>query len=318
MTTTAIHVGLNKTATTWLQGNILPALTSHRLLGVRTSRQKTDLDHQVIATFRDLTRAPTFPAGSLASLLRQAAQSSDLPLLLSEEGLTATLLQRSQAELARTLDRLQEECPSATILFVFRRQADLIRSSHRQYVKQGGLHSFQQFASGAHLPGHRFEPAVFDSSATYAALVDRWRKPESRVVAVPYEMLLEDRMKFLEALLGEIGVDGAQLGIISSSLLEGRRNPSLSCTSATLMRGINRIVSRGPYNPRGLRLVDRRRPYRLVSAIDSRLPMRRSPIEQRALDRERVLMRELQALYTDGNRWLAERTGLDLARYAYW
>lgn len=292
-----IHVGLNKTATSWLQREVFPKLPGIQVIG-RHGRG----DREVIEAVKAMQYDPAWEAGGLRRAV-MARTSGGRPLL-SDEGLASTLRYRDASHHRDATERLRAEFPNASVLIVVRRQADLLLSSHRQYVKLGGSASLQTFCSGDALPGFRYDPALFDLDrivATYEDLFDE-------VVVVAYEQFRADRNGALRDIFRWLGSE--PLGPLDSS----GRNISLGWLATDLLRAANRIGTRGRFEPGdGFAHAYRSPAYKVLTKIEARLPLSSS-----ARSSEREAVERLQPDWADGNRRLDERRGLGLARFGYY
>jgi hypothetical protein len=305
-----VHVGLNKTATTWLQQSVFPLVESHRLVGRKAPPDRAVLD----AIGRMQSAAAPDPARSLRAAV-DAAVSDQRPVVLTDEGLVSTLRYGSWAACVRTAERLHAQLPDATVLLVIRRQAELVRSSYRQYVKMGGVASLRRFCAGEPLDGYVPYPQRYDLCAIYECFRDVYGA--ERVVVVPFERLVEDPGSFLDDLCARLDLRlaaGSRRAVLSSSA----RNESASWTGTFLLRSLNRLVSSRPFHPRRfLPSVSPRRTHRWVRALDRRIAPVRQGLDRRRDVEDRALLRRVQAAYVPGNRRLAEMTGLDLGAMGY-
>src|SRR5262245_60973068 len=132
-----VHIGYHKTASTWLQVAAFP-----RLAGVRYGDVLLRQLAAHIATATD----EEFFAGGVRGLLGAIAQAEG-PILLSNEGLSGSRWHGDGRGL-RNADRLRRVVPDARIVVVVRRQDEMLRSIHAQYVNEGGTRSLQDFVAG--------------------------------------------------------------------------------------------------------------------------------------------------------------------------
>ena len=130
-----VHVGYHKTASTWLQVSVFPHLADVRY------------GDPLLAHFvMNLATAPTRPSSpqGFGSVLRQIETVSGGPLLLSNEGLSGSLWDGDEAGF-RNAERLHGLLPAARILIAVRRQDEMLRSIHAQYVNEGGTRPLREF-----------------------------------------------------------------------------------------------------------------------------------------------------------------------------
>jgi hypothetical protein len=238
-----VHVGFNKAASTWLQVNVLPRLQDFSLVGCRATSDKTALDDAVIDAIRSLTSdddGAGYEPGRLCSLLAPGSPDGR-PFVLSEEGLVSTIRHDDVEVRRRSLIRLRSELGDVEVLLVTREPGALLVSTYQQYVRMGGVASFEAFERGA-APGWTMDRRKFDPWFLYSELA---------------ELFGGDRVHLLVAEHLRIDPNGARMRL--QSLLgpyddiagaEGSRNESLSPRAVAGLRRLNRLFRRSPFNPR--------------------------------------------------------------------
>jgi hypothetical protein len=310
-----LHVGLNKSASTWLQQDVFP-----RLPGFTTVGRGTPVGPDVRRRIEAFGSADDRP-GALRELLESSIRA-DTRLLLSDEGLTSTL--RDPSRRAVDAQRLDEELPGSTVLLVIRRQRALLRSSYAQYVQLGGVAPLAAFFSGEPVSRgrppkrdpvgkvtlwgtpFRFDRRSYDLNELVRLYRDRFG---DRLVVELHERITEDPASALKAILRATGSDPASADELANDLAGGtgrHLNVSLESNGLWLLRGVNRarVAARAVW-PRSPAVVER-----LGRAIPGRVRLT-------AREQERQLLDELASTYDDSNRKLAAASGLDLERYGY-
>jgi hypothetical protein len=265
-----VHIGYHKTASTWLQFCVFPHLT-----GVRYGDPLFDHLVRNLATADD----HMFFAEAFKSVLSQIEGLPGGPLLLSNEGISGTLWDTRDTGL-RNATRVHGLMPAARIVLVVRRQDEMLRSIHAQYVNEGGTRPLREFVEGG-VEGCRFSLHHLE----YHRLAGRYVElfGQDRVWVVPYEHLRAQRDQFLEGLCEFLGAE------LTVDVSRARLNHSLSPPSLWLLRMWNRLFRASRFNqapylaalPGGRRVrnlmqgrvdpIVRRVTVRTTSAADGRL-----------------------------------------------
>ncbi len=225
-----IHIGYHKTASTWLQVCVFPSLAGVRYGDPLLENLVTNL-----STASD--RA--FFAEGFRSVLRQVEGMSLGPLLLSYEGLSGSLWDGTDVGF-RNAARLRSLMPGGRIMVVVRRQDEMLRSVHAQYVNEGGTRSLQAFVEGG-VEGSRFSLRLLEYDRLVGYYVDLFGR--DRVWVVPYEHLRANRDRFLGDLCEFLD---AQL---TAEISGAWPNQSLSPPSLRLLRAWNRLFRPTRFNP---------------------------------------------------------------------
>lgn len=302
-----IHVGYHKTATSWFQRHVYPTLASHRYI-----------DRQLVRS--------TFLAGDAFDFDSQAARralglddTSLSPPILCEEDLSGVLHNGPASgfiarEVAR---RLHATMPDARIVIFVRGQASAAASWYQQYLREGGtagIHRYLFPEAYRHL-GHvrPFKiPHFCFSQLDYRGLIERYDDlfGQDRVIVLPYELLTQDCPRLLRRL-------GALLGTQLPEGTCGRLNGSYRTGLIPLLRFANLFTRRSVIDK--TTLVHLPYWYTVRKALFKSLnhsplfgPTRstRAMLGQSTLD-------WIAQRYWQSNRWLAERTGVDLAPLGY-
>jgi hypothetical protein len=293
-----IHVGYHKTASTWLQRCVFPYLS-----GVRYGEPLLNDFVTNLAT----ADGRTFFADGFRSVLKQIEGLSSAPLLLSNEGISGSLWDGSETGL-RNAARLHRVMPGARIVVVVRRQDEMLRSVHAQYVNEGGTRPLREFLERG-VEGCRFSLHHLE----YDRLVGRYVElfGRDRVWVVAYEHLLARRDRFLDGLCEFMGAE------LTADVSRARLNHSLSWPSLWLLRSWNRLfrVSRFNQAPYFGPLPGGRRVRNLMQGrVD---PIVRHIIRERTCAADALLLAEIAARFAESNDRLQHFCPQPLAAWGY-
>ena len=191
-----IHLGLQKTASTFLQQKIFAA--SDRFHTPWGTRAGLAIEHFVMC----------HPARFDPEALRRDITAPDgkIPVISQEDLLGYPVHGLYYAE--QTLRRIAEALPSARVLLCIREQRSILVSNYFQYVRQGGRFRIEDVLTGnANRIGFRpiFRLDHFEYDLTHA-LMARFFPPE-QILILPYELLKHDRADFLARLSAFTGAD---------------------------------------------------------------------------------------------------------------
>jgi hypothetical protein len=294
-----IHIGYHKTASTWLQTCVFPYLADVHygdpLLGAFVTNLATADDH-------------AFFAAGFRSVVRQIEGRSGRPLLLSNEGISGSLWEGPDTGL-RNAARLHRVMPAGRILVVVRRQDDMVRSIHAQYVNEGGTRPLREFVDGHQIEGSRFSLCHLE----YDRLVGRYVElfGRDRVWVMPYEHLRMRRDRFLQALCELLGTE------LTADISRARLNRSLSRPSLWALRAWNRLFRASRFNPAPcfgpLPGVRRARNF-MQGRVD---PIVRRLLAERACAADASMLAEIAAGFSASNERLQRFCTESLAAWGY-
>lgn len=232
MTGHLLHIGMPKTASTWLQRHVFPGLS-----GFTYGNQDPTVARLVGALLH--TPDDEFDPGPFRSVVAEY-DANGARLLVSHEGLSGDLWSRGHGRgPERYARRLAAVLPGADILVVLRNQPEMLVALYAQYVNEGGTSSFARFLSGEHVgPGFDFDALEYD------ALVETYqgRFGVDRVWVFPYERLRADPASFLAEL-------ERRYETTAGSPARRRVNVSLSPAGLLALRAWNRLFRASPFNP---------------------------------------------------------------------
>jgi catechol 2,3-dioxygenase-like lactoylglutathione lyase family enzyme len=205
-------------------------------------------------------------------------------------------------------ERIHASFPDAHIFIVFREQVSIIVSGYRQYLRNGGVATLDEYLHREYdfyVP--RFAPAYFN----YVPLVRFYREifGADQVTALPFELFRDQPAEFFERFGHEVGFDPTELSLATSQ----RHNPatrdvvralfpvanyfsfpsSLNAHSALHVPGVNWTIQRA---------------NKLLSALD---------LTDRSAAWKTQVREFVGNRYANANRELAEMLDIDLQRLGY-
>ena len=201
--TPLVHLGYHKTATTWLQNTVF----SDDALGFISPwgpQAGIAVDEFVLASaFRfDATQSRARFEEGLAE-----ARDRGLVPVLSNEALCGQPLSGGRFGYGKyVVERLHAAFPDAKILMVVREQRASLLSHYREYIANGFSGDLARFIGGPELPPG-FAPDCPLDHFEYDALVGHTQAlfGANNVLVLPFEMLKEQRERFLSELYGFVG-----------------------------------------------------------------------------------------------------------------
>jgi hypothetical protein len=302
-----IHIGLHKTASTWLQDHVLDnesfgfCAPWGRMSDAAVERFVTvdPLQFDVEETRR------YFQEG-----IDRVTRAGLVPVLTHEALSSQPLLGQYYAP--QVGHWLKAVFPRARVLIVFREQKALIGSLYRQYVRNGGSRSLEQFiGSGDEPPG--WAPLCRLGFFEFDRLVEFYRGlfGPARVLALPIELLRRNRAEFVARILSFAGTNPA--AGTQTQLDAEPANVGWSAATLEIYRRLNRIVPRNPLgpNPPTSRSIALRIFYRLDRWIPSFVQDR---VARRHMD---MIARRVASRFAGSNSRLGELLGQDLASFGY-
>ncbi|MBD3209147.1 hypothetical protein GF367_01885 [Candidatus Woesearchaeota archaeon] len=286
MRTLIWHVGLHKTASTFLQHEVFPKLGGVKQLTSHGKYGTVDLMNKNLSQ-RDVKRIR-------GELKKRATAGTNL---LSCEGLAGSAYPRRPVkDRVQILDDIKKVSQGfkPKVILVLRRQDKLIESVYRDYVRGGAVDDFDTFM------GRLFRRwggrGGFVQWFSFSAYVRELHKmfEKQNVLVLTQEGLKASPTHFMESLCRFIGTD-------VPAYHNKPRNRSYGAVQMRLARKLN-ILFKTRCNPRGLI------PLRIVPAILGReVFFRLFPKPYRIPEAWR---KELLELFSEDNRILKEKYGI--------
>jgi hypothetical protein len=305
-----LHVSLHKTATTWLQ---------FQMLGPKSGRELAYCDAKEIlhGTFIQPGWGEFKVADALMRLAPHLAQAEagGLPLVLSAEALAGFPFHHKFAR-EITAQRLRRTFPRAKILITVREQRAIIASMYGEYIKLGYTSRIEDFIA-PHPQDGRFEPILDRTFYEYDKLFDLYAGlfGAENVLIAPMEWLTRDidgAVARISALLG------CALSPPDPSLAALPQNEAWTDIFRSLLRRLNHFASqdsrwmrrdrRGP-------LVRRLQPTSLAHRMH-RLSLRLGATNSGAREKA-VVAAVIKDAYAESNARFAARSGFALRSLGY-
>ncbi|NET58051.1 MAG: sulfotransferase [Symploca sp. SIO2E6] len=199
-----IHIGLPKTASTWLQQVIF----NNEELGFLApwGSQSGEAIEQFVITdgfhFSAESAFKVFEPG-----LQEAAKRSMVPLI-SHESLAGNQIKGAYYG-KEVADRIHAVFPEARILLLIREQKSMVLSSYREHIKMGGITTLEKFiGAGPKKPG--FGPLCRLAYLEYDLLIAYYQKlfGVDNILVLPFELLKEKQQLLSQKILSFAGLDG--------------------------------------------------------------------------------------------------------------
>jgi len=325
-----LHVGMPKTATTFLQARCFPYLK-----GIRYQNNAVkDLVDRIIYTnpiLLDLTNIKQEMAGLLTKMDGER-------LLISQERLFGNML-RNYHDNVYLAGCLKVVFPNAKLIIVIRRQDDLAESIYKQALQSyycQTLNSFLNYRNGAFedscdplgLPN--LDVKQMDLHRYVRNYIEHFGR--ENVCVLPYELLRDDRRAFLDKLSAALEVDPVYP---ANNYYENRSYSWLACRIALLLNRFVRVEGDGsrllqfipdkPFLSYLKRKAGEKKIYKTLGGISRRLTLRH--FLQDGLDRVIYIRRNLiskrkresiMAFYRESNVRLDQEFSLNLKRFGYY
>lgn len=292
-----VHVGYQKTATTWLQDAVFAPSPDMHLVDRQAIIDQL-IDPGRFAFDVDEARSKLLPPGS--------AQAT----VLSHEWLVGHPFGRGYDTEVITR-RLASLLGSFKVLLVIRNQVPMIRAHYGEWVHHGGALSLERFLAPP--DDWRWHPDFHWDYFEYDRLIRHYHDQvgADSVLVLCHESLRHDRASFLQRVADFVGVNSL------TPQTETAIHPSLGAATLSLHRQANRAVSTWGHNP-GAAVVSAGAHARLGRAmrrLDSAVP---TSAHDRFRERSDATLHALVGdRYVASNRRTAELTGLDLAGLGY-
>lgn len=325
-----LHVGMPKTATTFLQARCFPYYKGLHY----QNKDIRDLVDRIIYTnpiFLDLKRTRQEFDGLLRNM-------SEERLLISQERLFGNML-RNYHDNVYLAGCLKVVFPNAKLIMVIRKQDELVESIYKQSLQSWhhqGINNFLNYRhgsfedSGDQLGQPSLDVKQMDLYRYVQNYVEHFGR--ENVFVLPYELLRHDQRAFLERLAGILNVEPIYP---QSNNHENRGYSWLSCRIALLLNRFVRVEGDGsrllqfiPNKPFAS-FLDRRAAdqpiYKAMKNISRRITLRH--LLQNGLDKVVYIRRNLlsqrkreliMAFHKESNAKLDQEFNLDLKRFGYY
>ncbi len=220
-----VHIGLHKTATTWLQRGLFRVHPHLSVIGARREFQDLTIAVQILATADELDFDLDAWRDSFEIQAKRSLPTNTVSGI-SAEDLCGHMITGAMA--ARNAKRLAGVLGPTKILLVLRDPISYIRSMYMQYVKNGGASPLRALLTDPVIPGKAIPRRI-----NYRPLVSQYRSlfGETNVLVLPYELLVRDATRFLRCVCEFLQVEA-----IDDDCFSERPNVGLSALSLGTMR----------------------------------------------------------------------------------
>jgi len=280
-----LHIGYQKTASTFLQKRLFPHLQSRwfdRPMSTLLCRSLIEADPYVERTFE--------------AYLSEQSEIHGKPGIISFESLSGHIWEGSRTA-RRSAERLARVAADSTVLVVVRSQPSMLVALYGQYINEGGTGSLDRFLSGD-LAGVDLDLSYLD----FSFLVDQYEVLFPDVVVLPYESLRDSPRSFL----------GGICDMVGSPFVEtptARENPTASAIGAALLRFNNKVFRRSEFNPKP--------PLPTPASRSARAPLQRLQVGPSLWERHQREAEKFCRRYAESNVRLQQTCKWDLSVYDY-
>lgn len=299
-----IHIGYHKTASTWLQHQLLnnPDANFERYMKKGQIQKHIvephplDFDAEAVKEFYE-TLVPENP---------------EHVSVISSERLSGNP-HSGGFDSKEIAERLHAVFPDAKVLIVIREQIDAIASCYLQYVKFGGSFSLKDYLSPETKRGSAFIPSFSFKHFNYARLINHYIKlfGKENVLVLTYESFRDNPSEFCKQVTEHAGAKELE-GLPFSRV----RNKRISTFSANISRQLNKVFSKNMYNHGALNLQRLRKlSNKQLVFFDSLLPKS----FHKAWDKKhKSYIKDLiQGEYKECNQELSKLLDKNLEEYGY-
>ena len=304
-----LHVGLQKSGTSWLQSHLFRATAG---AGFRTCGNENDAKRELVRP-HDLDFDPRRARAFYQPRFERVAVEGSVPVITAER-LGGDMLFGAY-DSARLAERLAATFPEARVLMVIREQRRMLLSSYQQYVKMGGVLGLDQYLrKPRHAHPWPCDLAHFD----YARLIRHYRGlfGAENVLVLPLELFQREPQGFVARIVDFAGAR-PEPGALDRLRFDARSNRSLPAQTVAIRRRANHLL-RGRLNPWAP--IDGR--HGVGSAVTSLLVRKARRLPRRIERRARsAMMASIEAAvgdrYRSGNAHTSRLIGIDLGQLGY-
>jgi hypothetical protein len=303
-----LHIGLQKTASTWLQDKVFESAA----VGFATVGGEAVVKRWLIAP-DDIEFDATACRSAFMERI-EAVGAERLVPVLSAERLSGDMLYGAY-DSVRLADRLAETFPGAKVLIVIREQRSMLFSTYQQYVKVGGLLDVGDYltrASKSHpwpcdLRRYEYDRLV----AYYHGLFGR-----EHVLTLPYELFRSEPERFVDRIAAFAGAS-PDPGTVETLKFRKVVNRSWPPAGIAVKRRLNWLVRErmNPWAPVDGRSAAGRRLTKAARDLGRKAPeVIATRIEQAMHSRIASLVADR---YAESNTRTSGLIGIDLAAFGY-
>jgi hypothetical protein len=334
-----IHPGFGKTATTWMQESVFPNLKKCINLGKPTTSQK--LHEAQYQLFNDVHGSTLYNARNSERLINKYVETLSQEIIqrfprsenngyfiVSDETifcytnyhgeLNTFLLGSTLRKLRESLDSFCET--SVSILITFREQYSVLKSMYAfDYTHQ--TDRFPTFDKFLNYGINNHHSSIFGSlwyDEVYNQLKSIFKG--DKLIFVPYEFLLENKILFLEKSLLDFGVsDLDELKEISSTVAKEAKNVNHTDSGKYMLRGTSKRRQLLTYVRQRKHLIPEKY-YPILKSIRHYLEPyfgNHTVIKGNIFDDDEKNKKMIQDIYGNSNRLLSNMICVDLGALGY-
>jgi hypothetical protein len=308
--TTLVHIGYQKTGSTWLQTQFLnhPDLLFSRPFSTTEFKEKVILPHPFL-----------FEKDTVHNELKQ--RIADIPdseiAVISVESISGSFFCNGADGLERA-NRIKSVLPDASVLICIREQRAMLRSSYKHYIKAQGTLSLDQWLTASSRSNGKipvFDPVRFQ----YHHLISHYQSlfGADNVLVLPFEQFGQSPKSYINQIAVFSGLPLPD--DVRDNLNYGHRsNPGLSFFSARIKRHLNRLFAHDlVLNPKPVLpiKVHHQTLKKISDRLDRRVPRKlKSHYEKKIIT---MIDQWVGDRYQESNAITAELTGLNLCDYGY-
>lgn len=307
-----LHIGMPKSASTFLQEEVFSVIPDIYF----TTLTKCLIKKCPIANFIDRYRycnPMNFDFQLEKNLIdRFINHRNEGKFIISWEGLCGDPFNNFSNSITMA-NALKSLFPSAQILIIVRKQADLIHSLYLQLLHQYHSMSFQQFINYCrfdvgYMPSWWHGVRVDASGLNYLKLYNYYAElyNSESISVIPYELLLSDPDMFFASISNYLKISS-----MPSINIDKPSNRSYSNITAPVAKLLNKFVSTG-FNQFGF--IDRK----IAIKLKSLLKHLDSYFYSKAKYINNDESAEIMSMHRDSNRKLDALIGLSLSKYGYY
>ena len=226
-----LHVGMQRTGSTFLQYNVFPEINEINLVDFDIVNNETCGNKEVKQVMMNLDNADE----DIISKKVTSRFNKNKINLISEENTYCKMFTKTDRRFSQ-LEKLKEFFPDAKVIFGTRNKEDLLGSWYVKYVMKGGTLGLKDYLEQVeNIKKLDYEPYV-------EALYKKFGK--ANVYVYNFEDLTKDTGSFVDDLCDFIGVDKPEFKNV-------KRNVSYSLNQVKLSLFFNHFF-KTPLNPKGI------------------------------------------------------------------
>lgn len=237
-----VHIGYHKTATTWLQHNLL----DNRELGFKRYISKNEIRDKIILPYGLDFDAASVKTWYQSIVDEDASGFEEKISVVSSERISGNP-HSGGYDSKQNADRIAAVFPNARILIVIREPIAAIASCYLQYVKSGGVCSLKDYIEPTR-DGLAVMPLFNFEHFNYNKLINYYQSLFNDVLVLHYEDFVKAPREFCSKITSFAGAEELQdLPYASLS------NQGLSFLSCFVLRQFNKIGTKTRLNPGALK-----------------------------------------------------------------